>query len=238
MDLRDIVNSLSFGKLTSNLSPLAKSHVVKVYSNMAVMLGLAALGAFLDILLDNVAGGIISCIVSIVCLFGFYLTDELLNEQQAKMYLYTYSLMQGMSLAPLISFVAVVDASLIFIALGATFILFTCFSISAWNSSRRDMMYTAGMLSSWVSIYFWMNIVNFFVGSQMLYTGELYLSLIIFSLFVVFDTQLMIAKAEAGSKLVLKHSLELFVDFVQLFVKLLQILMEKKEKKKRRERDE
>ncbi|KAJ3310355.1 Bax inhibitor 1 [Boothiomyces sp. JEL0838] len=238
MNLEDFVTNLSFDRLTSNLSPSVKSHVVKVYSNMAVMLGLATLGTYLDILLDNFAGGIISTIVSIVCLLGFYFTDERINQQQAQMYLYTYSLMQGMSLAPLISFVAYVDPSLIFMALGATFILFTCFSLSALNSSRRDMIYTAGLLSSWVSIYLWMSFINFFVGSRMMYTGELYLGLMIFSLFVIFDTQIMIAKAEAGSKLVLRHSLELFMDFIQLFVKLLQILLEKKEKKKRRERDE
>ncbi|KAJ3323948.1 Bax inhibitor 1 [Boothiomyces sp. JEL0866] len=237
MNLEDVFSNLSFDKLASNLSPSVKSHVFEVYSNMAVMLGLASIGAYLDIMLDNFAGGIISTIVSFVCLLGFYITDERINQQQAKMYLYTYSLMQGMSLAPLISFVAYVDSSLVFMALGATFILFACFSIAALNSSRRDMIYTAGLLSSWISIYFWMSLMNFFVGSQMIYTGELYLGLIIFSMFVVFDTQLMIAKAEAGSKLVLRHSLELFIDFIQLFVKLLQILLEKK-KKKRRERDE
>ena len=50
--------------------------------------------------------------------------------------------------------------------------------------------------------------------------------------FIMFDTQLIIRKARMGDKDFIAHSLDLFIDFVQVFRKVLILLMQKVKKQK------
>ena len=59
----------------------------------------------------------------------------------------------------------------------------------------------------------------------------------IFSAYVAFDTQLIIARYQEGDRDYIMHAQTLFVDFVQLFIRILAILNDK-ENDKRRKRDE
>ena len=58
----------------------------------------------------------------------------------------------------------------------------------------------------------------------------------VFGMFTIYDTQLVIAKFERGDTNYFAHALELFVDFVRLFIHILRILIklnEGKDKKKK-----
>ena len=58
-------------------------------------------------------------------------------------------------------------------------------------------------------------------------------------LYIVYDTQMIIARAESGDKDVPTHTMILFVDLFDLFIKIVQLLMKLNEdndkKKKRRD---
>ena len=64
----------------------------------------------------------------------------------------------------------------------------------------------------------------------MIFNISLYLGLIMFCGFVIFDTQLIVEKAFHGDFDYLSHSLELFVDFIGIFVRILIILAKKSKK--------
>ena len=49
----------------------------------------------------------------------------------------------------------------------------------------------------------------------------------VFCGFIMFDTQLIIRKGRNGDKDFVAHSLDLFIDFVQIFRKVLILLMQK-----------
>ena len=58
-------------------------------------------------------------------------------------------------------------------------------------------------------------------------------------LYIIYDTQIIIERAERGDKDVVSHTMLLFVDLFELFIRILQILMELKkneEKKEQRKR--
>lgn len=60
------------------------------------------------------------------------------------------------------------------------------------------------------------------------------IGVVLASLYVIFDTQLIVEKLCAGDYNTQKHALLLFVDMVQLFIKVLRFLQESEDKKKRR----
>ena len=65
--------------------------------------------------------------------------------------------------------------------------------------------------------------------------------LLVACLYVVYDTQLIIERAERGDKDVPIHTMILFMDLVDIFIRVIQLLLELKknseEKEKRRRRD-
>jgi FtsH-binding integral membrane protein len=81
-----------------------------------------------------------------------------------------------------------------------------------------------------------MRLASFVFGSgALLYQAELYGGLAVFSGYVIYDTQVIVERAEAGQTDPLKPALDLLVDFVAIFVRLLVILMRNAEKKRDQE---
>ena len=57
-------------------------------------------------------------------------------------------------------------------------------------------------------------------------------------MYVIYDTQLIIEAAERNDKDIPRDTLMLFIDFLDLFIKLLQILIELQDRKKNKDRDD
>lgn len=62
---------------------------------------------------------------------------------------------------------------------------------------------------------------------MVLFKAYLWGGLLLFCGFVVYDTQMIIEKRRLGDKDFIAHSLDLFIDFIQIFRKILIILMKK-----------
>lgn len=71
-----------------------------------------------------------------------------------------------------------------------------------------------------------------FSKSHAMTQAHIWLGLAVFCGFIMFDTQLIIRKARMGDKDFIAHSLDLFIDFVQVFRKVLILLMQKVRKHK------
>merc|ERR1712027_48499 len=88
-------------------------------------------------------------------------------------------------------------------------------------------LYLGGTLLSGLSMLFWLGLLNIFFRSPALFQLHLWGGLLIFCGFVVYDTQAIIEKRRRGDKDAIRHSLDLFIDFIQLFRKILILLMQK-----------
>lgn len=94
-------------------------------------------------------------------------------------------------------------------------------------------MYTYGVLSSALLASSILALTSLFMGYGFMMNARLFLGIIIFSCYVVVDTQVMISQAEMGYKDVPAHSLQLFLDFVNLYMRVLRLLSNNKSKKKK-----
>jgi len=147
-----------------------------------------------------------------------------------------FAFLTGLGLGPLLSMAIMMNPSLVPSAFMLTSAIFACFTGAALFAPDGKYLYLGGTLLSGLSTLLFLGFLNIFFRSQLLFQLHLYIGLAIFCGFIMFDTQVIIRKARNGDKDFIAHSLDLFIDFVQIFRKVLILLMQKDEKdnKKRR----
>lgn len=218
------------------ISPVVQNHLKQVYLTLCCALVASAVGAYLHILW-NIGGFLTSvgCMGSMVWL----LSTPPYEEHKRLALLMAAAVFEGASIGPLIKLAISFDPSILVSAVIGCAIAFGCFSAAAMLARRREYLYLAGLLSSGLSILFWLHFASsIFGGSLALFKFELYFGLLVFVGYIVVDTQDIIEKAHYGDLDYVKHSLTLFVDFVAVFVRVLVIMLknasEKEEKKRKR----
>lgn len=78
---------------------------------------------------------------------------------------------------------------------------------------------------------------NIFIQSRLIYQAHLYIGLVLMCGFVLYNTQSIIEKRRMGNKDFVTHAMDLFIDFIGIFKRLLIILTQKEEQNRRRKRD-
>mmetsp|Transcript_11311 Transcript_11311/g.20435 ORF Transcript_11311/g.20435 Transcript_11311/m.20435 type:complete len:244 (-) Transcript_11311:1210-1941(-) len=218
----------------SHLTPRIKSHLCNVYLTLAAALALATVGVLADIKYH--LGGQITFLVSLFGMLWLAATPPTkVNQTSRGGVLGAISFSQGCSIGPLLDAVIDVSPAIIAWATAATSTVFLCFSLAALVARRRSFLYLGGILSSAVMMLSLMRIGSMF-GFGLSISFELYLGLAVFMGYVVFDTQMIVEKANRGDTDHVMHALELFQDFVSIFVRLVIILTQKEQNKSRKER--
>ena len=80
-----------------------------------------------------------------------------------------------------------------------------------------------GSLFSWISGYSLLSGLQY----NLIY-------IVVFSLYTIYDTQMVVQKFEMGHTNYFDHALELFIDFVRLFIHILRILIKLSEDGKKK----
>ncbi|KAL6979789.1 Bax inhibitor 1 [Sarracenia purpurea var. burkii] len=230
-------NSWSYDSLKNfrQISPIVQTHLKQVYLSLCCALIASAVGAYLHVLWN--IGGLLTtlgCMGSIVWL----LSTPPYEEQKRVALLMAAALFEGASIGPLIDLAIEIDPSILVSAFVGCAVAFGCFSVAAMLAKRREYLYLGGLLSSGLSILFWLHFASsVFGGSAALFKFELYFGLLVFVGYIVVDTQDIIEKAHFGDLDYVKHALTLFTDFAAVFVRILIIMLrnsERTEKKKKR----
>lgn len=231
--------SFNFGALLkfTDLDPRVQNHLKRVYATLACALVVAAIGSVAHLTLH--VGGLISFVGGLVSITWLLLTPDTPSTLYRR-----YSLLglaaffDGCSLGPLVERVLLLHPEILLTAFLGTAAAFFCFSGAALVSQRRSFIYLGGVLSSAIVGLFVFRMCDIAFGvSRMVHLGEVYLGLGIFLLYIVFDTQMIVEKAYAGADDHVKAALDLFIDFVAVFVRVMVIMLDNAEKREKKRRN-
>jgi len=226
----DLLKNFTAIHVTNNtpITPAVKKHLVNVYTTLTVGILSAAIGS-LFFLQFHLGGGI-----SFICALGLILWLAITPKEQTVKrvaLLLSFCFLEGIAIAPLVWAFAEIDPSIVITAFLGTVCVFGCFSASAVFAERRSYLYLGGLCGSALSMLITFNFLNIFFRSAFLFNASLYIGLLVFCGYIMFDTQLMIEKAQHDEKDFIWDALQLFLDFINVFIRILIILGKNKEKK-------
>lgn len=217
----------------SHISASTQEHLKRVYASFALCMLVAALGAYINVVTHLFQFSLLTGLGSLGLMIWLTATPHSRETEQKRLgMLAGFAFLTGINLGPLLQMCIAINPSIIPTAFLGTATVFACFSLSALYARRRSFLYLGGFLLSGLTLMLLSSLVNAFVGSAWLFTANLYLGLMLMCGFVLFDTQLIIEKAESGDKDYIWHCVDLFLDFVNIFRELLMILGMNENKKK------
>ncbi|XP_050050197.1 probable Bax inhibitor 1 isoform X1 [Dermacentor andersoni] len=213
----------------NRLEKPVRDHLKNVYSCLAISTLAAAAGGYVHLFTEFLQGNFLTTLLSLGLLVAlFAVPDNGKNQHVRLAILVGFAFTTGLGMGPLLDIVVSVDPSIISTAFLATCAVFTCFSLSALYTDHCRWIYIGGTLMSVLSIMSLFSLVNLFMGSFFLFQTNLYLGVALFCGFVLYDTQLIIEKRKRGERDYIRHSVDLFLDFISIFRRLLIILTQKK----------
>jgi FtsH-binding integral membrane protein len=217
-----------------------RTHLKNVYSYLTLSVMTAAVGAYVNVFSSLAAGllGPLSILGSIGLLLGLHFTpDNGKNLTTRTAMLLGFAFCSGVGLGPLIGYAYALNPAIIFSALLGTTLIFACFTLVSLFAPDGSYLYLGGTLLSALSMLCWAGIANIFFRSAMMFQVQIWAGLLIFCGFVVYDTQAIIAKRRMGDKDVIRHSLDLFIDFIHIFRKVLVLLIQKEQNDNQRKKN-
>jgi len=221
----------------NRLEPPVRQHLKNVYGTLMMTCGAASVGVYIDMFTRFQAGFLSTIIGAGLMLMLIATADNGKNTKQRLGYLLGFGLTSGMSMGPLLNYVSFVDPAIIVTALMGTTLVFVCFSIASMLADRGSWLFLGGTLMTLLTSMSLMTLANIFIQSHFLYQAHIYLGLLLMCGFVLYDTQLIIEKRRMGNQDFVQHALELFIDFIGIFRRLVIILTQKEEQERRRKRD-
>uniref|UniRef100_A0A1E1XIG1 Putative bax-mediated apoptosis inhibitor tegt/bi-1 n=1 Tax=Amblyomma aureolatum TaxID=187763 RepID=A0A1E1XIG1_9ACAR len=212
----------------NRLDKPVRDHLKNVYSCLAISTLATAAGGYVHLFTDILQGNFLTTLLSLGLLVAlFAVPDNGKNQHVRLAILVGFAFTTGLGMGPLLDIVVSVDPSIIATAFLATCAVFTSFSLSALYPDHCRWIYVGGTLMSILSVMSLFPLANLFLGSYFLFQANLYLGVAVFCGFVLYDTQLIIEKRKRGERDYIRHSVDLFLDFISIFRRLLIILTQK-----------
>jgi modulator of FtsH protease len=159
-------------------------------------------------------------ILEFALLFGLYAVKDKPGINLAVLFGFTF--VSGLTLTPLLSSVFNMPggAGIVAQAFLMTSVAFGGISMFAMTT-KRDFSGMGKMLLIAVIILVVGSISNIFIGSSILQLGIAMVGALVFSAFILYDTQQII---KGGFSTPIEAAIALYIDFLNLFISLLQIL--------------
>eukprot|EP00835_Amoeboradix_gromovi_P003566 NODE_241_length_13209_cov_0.424256.p5 type:complete len:223 gc:universal NODE_241_length_13209_cov_0.424256:4300-3632(-) len=202
------------------LKPAVKRQVTQVYAWLSFGFVLAICGYVLPI--PRIVAAPVA-MLSYIALFGSF------SKPYKQAAFISFAVAKGAS----IHFLEFIPQELVLQALLYTSLVFFAFSASVLSSPTRYMSYIMSLISTGSMILIANSFASWIFGIRLNLYFELVIGILVFATYILYDTQVMIYKAEQGQIDVLRAAADLYVDAVALFVRIALLLNEKQQKKKR-----
>ncbi|KAL0271883.1 UNVERIFIED_CONTAM: hypothetical protein PYX00_005052 [Menopon gallinae] len=228
-----------FNRMPRQLEEPVRQHLKNVYACLTLSVISVAVGAYLQIYTFLSLGVFFSTLAGLVPVFLLLSTPHNGTNTPLRItYLLASGFFIGMGMGPLLQYVINIDPSLIMSALIGTTLIFACFTLSVLFSKRGYWLFLFGPLSSLASVVILLSFGNLFFGSYLIYQMDVYLGLLIMCGLVLFDTTVVIEKFRMGDKDFITHALDLFMNFIGIFKRILIILTERERNERERKRNQ
>ena len=173
-------------------------------------------------------GGLLFSLVAAGLAFGLFMTPDNGKNRGTRMaMLLGFGFLTGLGMGPMLQLAMMMNPTIVPSAFMVTSVVFACFTGASLMAPDGKYLYLGGTLMSGLSTLLWLGFLNIFFRSTLLFQAHLWIGLAVFCGFIMFDTQMIIRKARNGDKDFIAHALDLFIDFVQVFRKVLILLMQK-----------
>ncbi|CAF1519565.1 unnamed protein product [Rotaria magnacalcarata] len=218
----------------STLQPRVQNHLKNVYTCLLGATLCATLGVFLSLndWLNYPRLAVFASMATSIWLFSIDFNAR--TQMKCFGLMSATALFTGIYLSPLINLAINVDPQIIMTAFLLTTVIFVCFSLSALLTKNRTYLYLGGLLGTGTSFMLLLSLMNLFGRSQLIFNINLYLGLALACGYILYDTQLIVERANNGDMNYVKHALLLFIDMVDLFVRILIILLKNSQSKEKK----
>ncbi|XP_063226154.1 bax inhibitor 1 [Bacillus rossius redtenbacheri] len=224
-----------FRTFNSKLEEPVRQHLKNVYACLTVSLLGASAGAYVHMYTELLSAGLLTMLGSVGLLVALMCTPDTGKNRGLRVaYLLGFAFLTGLGMGPLLDVVVDIDPSIVVSALVGTSLIFASFTVSALLARRAQWLYLGGTLMTLLSTLFYLSLANLLFGSYFISQVNLYVGLVVMCLFVLYDTQLIIEKRRRGDKDFVTHSVDLFIDFISIFRRLVIILTQKEQRRRDR----
>ena len=206
-----------------DVSDKTKEHLSKVYFNLMICSGVCALAMYINAYTILMTGFFSQILVFIGLGYLMYkISDKSQKEETRLGYLWALAFAMGYLVGPVMHMVAEIDQMILVNAVVYTAIMFGSFTAISLFSKRRSYLFLGGVIFSLSSAMFWYSLTSWLVGSGFKTDSLLYImtGLLMACLYIIYDTQIIIERAERGDKNVPEHTMTLFIDLFDLFIRI------------------
>jgi FtsH-binding integral membrane protein len=224
----------------SHLPQASLDHLKAVYKNLTLLLFMSAVGAYSHMYVFRI-NSTLSLLGAIGCLLYLYLFAPYKHEKhetQTNRFVafLAFGFLEGAALGDFVAAILRFDPNILLMAFVGTTAIFLSFTLASLLSNRREYLFLGGLLMSAINIMMWLNLLNLFIRSSTIPWIQLYGGLMVFCGYVIYDTQLIVEKAtHPEHRDAIGNSIDLFIDFIGIFVRIVIILTNNKDKKKKRD---
>lgn len=219
---------------TSAVVPNIAEVMKKVYAKMTVGLLLTALASFLVLMNPTVMSfllahslivfGLLAAEIGLVIWISWKIDNDEMSDKKAKTLFYIYSILNGITMAPLLMMYTTASITMAFLITAG---MFAVMSIIGYTTKKDLSSWGSFLLMALVGLIICM-IVNIFLASS---TFDFIISIaavVIFIGLTVWDTQQIKKMTEASymdnDKIATYGALSLYLDFINLFIHILSLL--------------
>lgn len=217
-------------------SPIIRNHLKNVYATFTLTTIFAAMGGYIS-LLKVIREGIISYIIHFSLLLWLIMIPHYSNNMKNQLtrlaLLNAAAFFSGINLESILDKSISIDPALIPQVFLSTSIIFISFSLSALFAPPGYYLFLGGFLYSILWNMILVAIINYIYQSTLIFNIIICVQNVVMPLFIVYDTQNIIKKVKKGDKDYITHSVDLFLDFILIFKKLLMIFNNKRGQKKK-----